>query len=212
MIEGYRVFDSATGIKAVLVREGSVPPEGDFSAAQMIRVADAVFDGLSADGPGQGVFGICEIPRPGTVARNGRYVFLDALQDPGNVGTIVRIAAAFALDGVIAGAGTADPFAPKAARSAAGAVFKVPIVQGLGAEGLEGFHLVAADMSGIPLPDFARPGAFVLAVGNEGSGLSKEILEAASARVSVPMAGQTESLNAAVAAGIILYEFVRGGN
>jgi len=208
MIEGYRVFDSASDVRTILLRGDARLPDGDFGSAAILRVAEGVFDKLSPDGPGQGVFGICGLPHPGSLSEKGRYVYLDALQDPGNVGTIVRTAAAFALDGVVVGRGTADPFAPKAARSAAGAVFRVPVIRDCVVESIAGRPLVVADMAGTPLRDFGRQESFVLAIGNEGAGVSGELLDACFARVSVPMAGGTESLNAAVAAGIILYEFV----
>ncbi len=211
MIEGYRVFDSAADVRTILLRGEARLPEGDFGSAAILRVAEGVFDKISPDGPGQGVFGICGLPAPGSLSEKGRYVYLDALQDPGNVGTIVRTAAAFALDGVVVGRGTADPFAPKAARSAAGAVFRVPLILDCTVESITGRPLIAADADGIPLGDLGRKDSFVLAIGNEGAGVSRVILDACDAKVSVPMAGGTESLNAAVAAGIILYGLVSGG-
>jgi RNA methyltransferase, TrmH family len=206
MIEGYRAFDSAASVKTVLLRGEARPPEEDLAGARILRIEERLFDKLAEDGPGQGVFGICALPPAGKLAKTGRYVCLDGLQDPGNVGTLIRVAAAFALDGLLFGRGSADPFSPKVVRSSAGAVFKVPLIP-LGAlEELRGYELIAADMAGVPLPEFKPPASFILVVGNEGSGVTPEFLAVCGSRLSVPMPGKVESLNAAIAAGIILYE------
>ena len=140
---------------------------------------------------------------------------LDALQDPGNVGTLVRSAEALGARGVVALRGTADPWGPKAVRAAAGAAFRLPIVEADAAEALArlqaaGYALWAAE-AGAPPPPPARPARIALAVGNEGAGLSAPVREAAAARVGVPLRGPTESLNAAVAGSILLYALLGSG-
>ncbi len=211
VVEGYRVFDSASGVRTVVLRDGAAMPPRGGEAASAVCLAAKVFDGLSDTRTSQGILAICSIPGPGVLPPEGRYVYLDGLQDPGNVGTIIRAAAGFGLDGVVCGKGTADPFAPKAARASAGAVFRLAVLHDGGPEFLRGRRAIAAEAGGTPLPGFDPPGDFVLVVGNEGGGISPEAVGFCAERVAVPMPGGTESLNAAVSACIVLYAFIVGG-
>jgi TrmH family RNA methyltransferase len=117
-----------------------------------------------------------------------RLLLLDAVQDPGNVGTIIRTAAALGATATIALPGTVDVWNAKVVRSAMGAHFHQ-----------------AADAGGVPLPD-AAPARLALAVGNEGGGLSGPVRAAAERLVSLPITAAVESLNVAVATGILLHE------
>ena len=151
-------------------------------------------------------------------------VLLVGVQDPGNVGTIVRTAAAFGATGAVTTAsgqsGTASPFAPKAMRASAGAALHLPVVSGMAL----GILLSQLKLNGIRTfascveraeakvidpweADWCEPVA--LLVGNEGAGLPKEVVEAADARIHIPMATKVESLNAATAAAVVLYEAFR---
>jgi TrmH family RNA methyltransferase len=144
-----------------------------------------------------------------------RYVVLDGVQDPGNVGTILRTADAFWADGLFLVNGCADLYHPKTLRASMGAVFRCPVWT-CGA--MEAAALVKR--SGIPLygaalredtrdvrdMDYSRAAA---AIGSEGQGLSKELLALCSATVKIPMNGRCESLNAAAAAAALLWEMAR---
>jgi TrmH family RNA methyltransferase len=140
---------------------------------------------------------------------------LDGIQDPGNVGAIVRVTAAFGAAGVIALSGTANPFGWKALRGAMGGTFRVPIAQADLPEVLAAARdahvqiLAAAPRDGTPLPhvDLREPTALI--VGAEGAGVSSAAVAAASATVTIPMGGAIESLNVAVAAALIVYEASR---
>ena len=143
-------------------------------------------------------------------------VVLAGLQDPGNVGAIVRAAAAFGASGVIATDGSADPFGWKALRGAMGATFRVPVAaRGSGTDviataGETGLQMVAAvPRGGTPLPalDLRVPTALVF--GAEGTGLPPDIANAIRHTVTIPMVAPVESLNVAVAAAVILYEAMR---
>ncbi|MEK7668728.1 MAG: RNA methyltransferase [Gemmatimonadota bacterium] len=145
--------------------------------------------------------------RPGTgpVA----LLVLDAIQDPGNVGTMIRTAFALGAAATIALDGTADPRSQKVLRSAMGAIFRHPVAEAHAAECVEflarhRIELWAATMDGAAV-GAAVPERVALAVGNEGGGIRPELLERAARRVAVPMAEGAESLNAAVAAGILLH-------
>ena len=162
----------------------------------------------------QGILAVAEVPSQ-TIASvqlgsAARILVLDAIQDPGNVGTLVRTAAAMGVAAVVALPGTADLWNAKVVRSAAGAHFRLPLVHSSVDELLAFLadHQVplwgtAAD--GAPINAVAAPSRLAIAVGNEGAGLSDRIRAAAVHVVSLPMAGGVESLNVAVAAGITLY-------
>ncbi len=153
---------------------------------------------------------------PGRGITHPLVVILAGLQDPGNVGTIVRTAAAFGATGIVTVEGSADPFGWKALRGAMGGTFRVPIAaRGTLAEVTAAVRdakvrLVAAvPRAGTPLPhvDLRQPSAIVL--GGEGPGLSDAVLQAADETVTIPMRAPVESLNVAVAAALLLYEASR---
>ncbi|HVE72927.1 MAG TPA: RNA methyltransferase [Thermoanaerobaculia bacterium] len=169
-------------------------------------VSAEVFDALSETRHSQGVLGLFERPlfsasdilaRRDTVA-----IALDGVQDPGNVGTIVRLAAAFDAAGVLLLPGCADPFGPKAIRSSVGAILSVPVAS-IDARTLldSGVPLFAAAASGASLDP---PAANVVIVfGNEGAGVSAELLAHATP-IAIPMSSRVESLNVASSAAILL--------
>jgi TrmH family RNA methyltransferase len=145
--------------------------------------------------------------------RGGSCVILDRLQDPGNVGTIIRTAEAAGMTGVIAVKGTADIWSQKVCRAAAGALLRTSALVASGPlEALElarglGLRPVRCDMSGASLYTAgALEGDVALIIGNEGGGISREFEDAVPDAVGIPMAAGSESLNAAVAAAILMYE------
>lgn len=172
-----------------------------------VDVAPELFDSLAETKSPQNVIGLFE--RPAARAedilrrRDTVTIALDGVQDPGNVGTIVRLAAAFDAAGVLLLPGCADPYGPKAIRSSAGAILTVPVAA-ITAEELLDAHvpLVAAAMWGAPEDPPSRDA--VLVFGNEGAGVSPPLLRAAKA-ISIPMSDRVESLNVAASAAILLH-------
>jgi TrmH family RNA methyltransferase len=140
-----------------------------------------------------------------------RLLVLDAVQDPGNVGTILRTSVALGADATIALPGTVDLWNAKVVRSAMGASFHHPVMHAT-LEDLLGFldardiELWGAEAGGQPVDSIAAPDRLALAVGNEGGGLSSSLRERVRRLVSLPITGPVESLNVAVAAGILLYQ------
>lgn len=183
------------------------------SGADVEEVDDREMEGLADTETPQGVVLVCAQPDPPldrVVRPGGRYLLLDAVQDPGNAGTLVRAATAFGLDGVVALDGTVDPWNPKTVRASAGMVFRVPVVGApwevvkpalTGAE----LSLLVADAAGEPVADRRWSGGWALAVGNEGAGSRAEVREAAASLLRVPMPGPAESLNVGVAGSILLH-------
>lgn len=182
------------------------------------RVGPAELAELAGTETPQGVLVVAAIPRAelNALEVHGRatVLVLDAVQDPGNFGTLVRSAEALGVVAVAALPGTVDPWNPKAVRSAAGASFRIPIVQVNLEDLLEwlssgGFTFYGAEADGEPVDRLELAQRAALAVGNEGAGLSAAVRAAADALVAVPIRGRAESLNVAVAAGILLYELTR---
>lgn len=182
--------------------------------SDVLEVSDRELAELSATETPQGVLVAAEAPRQGLggmePGADGVVLVLDAVQDPGNVGTLVRTAAAFGVDAVVTLAGTVDAWNPKVVRASAGAVFRlVPVACGWEALrawlGTHRFGVYGADASGDAVEAMALPARRALVVGNEGTGLSQDVSVALDGRIAVPMTGAVESLNVAVAAGILLY-------
>lgn len=156
------------------------------------------------------------VPRPGGVA-----LVIDGVQDPGNVGTLIRTAHALGASGTVVLRGTADPTSPKALRAAMGATFRHPVIS-LDDAGFiawartHGVTLWAGAVDGVPLHRALEgrrangPPPIAVIVGNEGAGIRPQLNAVAAQRVAIPLAQGAESLNVAVAAGILLYEVTRG--
>lgn len=176
------------------------------------EISDEEFTSAADTETPQGVLAIGEVPlyELPTPQENFRLLLLDALQDPGNVGTIVRTAAALGVHFTVALPGTVDLWNAKVVRSAMGALFTHPTAA-MTWEQVEAFlgrHQIpvwAADTEGEPIGSTAANGPLALAVSNEGSGMSGHIRQAASQLVAIPMAEGVESLNVAVATGVLLY-------
>lgn len=140
---------------------------------------------------------------------------LAGLQDPGNVGTLLRSAEAFAASGVLLLPGTASPWNPKALRASAGSAFRIPAIAASEAEAialLAGHNIpaiAAVARAGTSIGQAPLAAACALLIGNEGAGLSETLLTAAAHRITIPMPGNVESLNAAIAGSLLLYEAAR---
>lgn len=163
----------------------------------------------------QGIAALCRLPAQASLQALGtRMVALNGVQDPGNVGTILRTMDAAGFTGMLLDKSSADAFSPKALRAAMGAAFRLPlrVSDDLSPDllQLEGFDIIASQLDGDDF--FARPPLkerVCLIVGNEGAGISPQLSMLATHRYRLPMPGRAESLNAAVAASIMIYDFVR---
>lgn len=184
-------------------------------------ISDELGQRLSDTKTPQGVFAICKWldkkSELDTIDTRGSYLLLESIQDPGNLGTIVRTADAFGLSGLILSADCCDIYNPKVLRATMGAVFRVPIhiaedvtqaAMQLRAQGIPLYGaVVGKDAVPITLCSFANGGA--VCIGNEGNGLSEKLKSICDQRLTIPMQGEAESLNAAMAAGIIMWEMTR---
>jgi TrmH family RNA methyltransferase len=185
------------------------------SGAELMEVDEREFASAAETDSPQGVLAIGEIPDTKlsdlTLPERARLVVLDAVQDPGNVGTILRTAAALDASAVLAMPGTVDLWNAKVVRSAMGALFHRPALMCTWVE-LDTFlrpnavALWGADAAGTPLDQMTPPARLGILVGNEGAGLTPEGLARVEHRVSLPISSTVESLNVAVATGILLYQ------
>ena len=150
-----------------------------------------------------------------TIKNGGKYLALDNLQDPNNLGTILRSAEAFGVSGIILSKDCCDIYSPKVVRGSMGAVFRMPFVicdtiKGFLNENqqLESFAAVV-DSDAEKITDVNFSDSCVTVVGNEGNGLKKETIEACKHKITIPMNGKAESLNASVASSIIIWEMIK---
>jgi TrmH family RNA methyltransferase len=230
LAEGVRLLEEALA-SGVTVRgaitapalEGT--PRGSALKARLARagvaletVGDDELVRLAGTEHPQGIVAVIE-PRRWTlddipVSPSAVVLVLDAVQDPGNVGALARTALGLGAAGLVALPGTADLYNPKALRASMGALFRLPSVSSgtdafiAWARGME-ISLWAAASPGVPLGRGGRDGPIALVLGNEGAGVHPELAAVAARSVSVPLRGGVESLNVAVAAGILLYEVTR---
>jgi RNA methyltransferase, TrmH family len=185
------------------------------SGAELAEVDEREFASAAETDSPQGVLAIGEIPDRRladlVLPDRARLIVLDAVQDPGNVGTILRTAAALDASAVVAMPGTVDLWNAKVVRSAMGALFHRPALMSTWSE-LDTFlrsnavALWGADAAGTPLEKMSPPPRLGILVGNEGAGLTAEGLVRVEHRVSLPISSTVESLNVAVATGILLYQ------
>ncbi len=192
------------------------------SSVEVLLLSDRALDSVAPAKSPQPLLALVDRPQaqvPESLAEDDLVLVLVGVSDPGNTGTIIRTAEACAARGVVV-VGGADPWAPKAVRASAGSVLRVPVVQAaeagaaLGALRAAGARIVAAD------PSEGEPhhagvlttgrGAVALVLGSESHGLTSPLYELADHRVRIPMAGDAESLNVAMAATLLAFEYRRG--
>ena len=170
-------------------------------------VSDSVFKSISSEKTPQGAIAVVKIPENKLEAPKGNCLLLDCLQDPGNLGTVIRTANAAGYENIYL-INCTDPYSPKAVRASMSGIFFVKLYSGAREEILEVLKdvpVICADMDGENIFCFNPPKKFCLCVGNEGGGISKEIFGIANYTVKIPMRETCESLNAAVSAGIAMY-------
>ncbi len=182
-------------------------------------VADEVFNRIAETVTPQGVIALVKIPETDaeeTIKKAENLLLLENLQDPGNLGTIIRTAEAAGMDAVILSGNSVDVYNPKVVRSTMGAVFRVNICYTGDFIGLikelnnSGFNTIATHLAAEKKYHEADySGKTAILIGNEGNGLSEEATGLAKEKVIIPMAGKVESLNASVAAALMMYEIQR---
>ena len=223
LVEGEVMIGEA--LKCGLTPREALADEAHADAAAALEAAGAraflaprsLLEAVCETKTPQGVCASFDLPEPLPPEKApARIVALDGTQDPGNVGTIWRTADAAGFQGLLFGTGCADPLSPKVQRSAMGSGFRVPFMTAddLPAALMDlrerGWSVIASDLSGADFYRRPDPGEkYVLVIGNEARGICDAVRDAATTLVKLPMRGGAESLNAAVAAGIMMYEMMR---
>ena len=219
VIEGLRlVREAAPEMGEQLFLSESLAKTGEFDTSlykNVEIVSDEVFRSLSDTVTPQGVLAVVKQPSwtlEQLSFENGcRLLLLDDIQDPGNLGTILRTAEAAGVNMVIMSEGCADIFNPKVIRSTMGSIFRLPfvtddlvsVIEMLKTEGVTVYGAALEGSSDYREVEFSEKTAIV--IGNEGNGISGNVLNAVNEKIRIPMKGQIESLNAAVSAAILLY-------
>lgn len=180
-------------------------------------IPESVAEKLSDTKNSQGFFAVCRQPDISRETdRNGMYVFTDNVQNPDNMGAIVRTAEAMGADGIIVNSGC-DIYSSKALRASMGALLRFPVIRTdnpadfLAECRRNGMKIFASvvDASAEDVTKASKDGGCVLIIGNEGNGISEETLSLSTHRITIPMKGKAESLNASAAATVLIWEFMK---
>ena len=228
VLEGARlcfdVFNSVYKVNTFFITE-SAAEKYKKQFEDMLKIADSAYfisedvaDKLGETESTQGVFCVCEIPKARYRITTGKkYIALDSLQDPSNLGAIIRTAEALGIDGAIC-FNCCDIYNPKALRASMGSILRLPVilcdnlVEDIETAKADGFSVYATvpakDARDITQIDF--PKSSISIIGNEGNGISEEVKAAATELVTINMLGRAESLNASMAGAITMWEMLRG--
>lgn len=218
LVEGRKMVEEALSssfpVEAVLVDEKRA---GEFSlpgGTPVYGLPEHVLAAVCDTKTPQGIAAVVRLTHNAALGK--RIVAMDGVQDPGNVGTIIRTADAAGLEGVILSSQCADAFSPKVLRATMGSIFRMGIRVTEDLPGMaqqlreEGYSIISSQLDGEPFYERSPVGEkYVLVIGSEGNGVTPEVQQTATHRVRLPMRGGAESLNAAVAAGIMMYELTR---
>lgn len=229
LVEGIKMVQEALNENAAIdkivvcedcINDGTIKQELLYEIAKQecVYVSEKVFQSITQVTNPQGILAVLkrESEKEKISYDEDIIVVLDGVQDPGNLGTIIRTIDSVGLSQLILSEQTADPFNPKVVRSTMGAIYRINCIRsGKIVETLKNIKKHKYEILATSLQtnetiydiDYKKK---VLVIGNEANGVSKEVLELANKKIKIPMLGKTESLNVAVATGIILYEYVRG--
>jgi RNA methyltransferase, TrmH family len=230
-IEGVKLLEEALRsgrhLETVFFSESSRPLAEKLlpqinSRTETIVLPNTLFDSIVPSDAPQGVAALLKLQSFSSAqllerANAGPFVVAAGLQDPGNLGTILRSAEAFGAAGIFLTEGTVSPYNSKVLRGSAGSIFRLPLLQISSAELVpllraHGVRLLATSShQGTPLPQIKWTLPLAIFIGNEGAGLSRELTRQMDETLVIPQAAQVESLNAGVAASIVLYEAAKAG-
>lgn len=217
VLEGVKTVEEVCkfhrALRIFVVEPAIIPPGVEME--EMVLVSGPVMQKLSGVQSPEGIIAVVPMPLNADFKGKKRILALDGINDPGNIGTLLRTALALGWDGAYLLPGCADPFNDKALRASRGAPFRLPMIEG------DWVHLkklmeennwkpYAADLDGIKPSEVSAKDALLLVLGSESHGLSKTAKDACEA-VTIPMPGDMESLNVGVAGGLLMYLWGPGG-
>ena len=220
LVEGMKMLKEAieekVDISLIILKEGT-KLDIDISEYKNIEVSEKIFNTLTDVVTPQGVLAVVNKNANSNIDYTANYIMaLDGIQDPGNIGTIIRTLDSANLKQLIVSKNTVDCYSPKVIRSTMGAIYRVNIIE---VDNLEKtlkeikqkeFKIVTTSLQTEKSIYDITYDRKVVVIGNEANGVSKEVINISDYKVKIPMLGKTESLNASIAAGIMIYEYVRG--
>ncbi|RID86411.1 RNA methyltransferase [Peribacillus asahii] len=213
LIEGFHLVEEALKeqivLEVIVNQDMEMPAQFKIEETEVVYVKEDVMKAICDTETPQGIAAVCEqqtvhfddIPL-------GKLLLLDAVQDPGNLGTMIRTADAAGIDAVILGEGCADVYNPKVVRATQGSLFHLPVMKANLSQFIDQLHMPVygtALEGGVPFEQVEKSETFALLVGNEGQGVSKELLAKTTKNLYIPIYGKSESLNVGIAAGILMY-------
>jgi TrmH family RNA methyltransferase len=210
VVEGIKPINEAielgVPLKYVIATERALSSIKE-SSVKVEAVSEEVLKSVSEEVTPQGALAVAFKPSSEVQAPKGDCLLLDGVSDPSNVGAIIRTAAAAGYNEIYMTCDSADAYSQKSVRASMSGVFRVKIMRGSTAEILSviDIPICVADMDGDSVFEFKKGGAKCLVIGNEGHGVSEEVKSKATFTVKIPMENGVESLNAAVSAGILMY-------
>lgn len=217
LVEGFHLVEEAfkaDSIIDLIVSEDIDVPAWDYGDTPITIVTKEIIKELSDTETPQGILALCkQQSHPEILPTAQTFIAIDQVQDPGNLGTIIRTADAAGIDAVIIGEGTVDIYNPKVVRSGQGSHFHLPIIKANLASFMDELKERNIPIYGTALEngrdyrEVEKTATFCLIVGNEGNGVRKEVLSKTDTNLYIPIYGKSESLNVAVAAGILMYYF-----
>lgn len=216
LIEGWHLVEEAlksqVEIITVIMREDEeLPQRWDVGNAEIIEATPEVIAAIGDTETPQGIIAVCKMDRKNPPETISTALLIDNVQDPGNVGTLIRTADSAGIDVVILGHGTADLFNSKVIRASQGSMFHLPIIKGDLSEWIDRLKQAELKVFGtalegaVPYREIQNEERFALIVGNEGRGVAQTLLEKTDQNLYIPIYGKAESLNVSIAAGVLLY-------
>jgi len=217
LVEGFHLVEEALKqqdqvLEIIVSEKTGVPSRLDAGSTPITLVTEEISNSLSETEAPQGIYAVCRQTESDAGLHEAKtFLLIDAVQDPGNLGTMIRTADAAGIDAVIVGRGSVDLYNSKVLRSAQGSHFHLPIIRGDLKEWIVKLKEKMIPVYGTALENASlyteiTPGdSFALIVGNEGNGVNQELLTNTAANLYIPIYGKSESLNVAVATGILLY-------
>lgn len=219
IVEGFHLVEEALKQNVVdsllFTEDANIPLNWDIENVNMVCINEEILHHLSETETPQQVMAICKKMEYKNFLLMGHFLLIDAVQDPGNLGTMIRTADAAGVTAVVLGNGCVDVFNSKTIRATQGSLFHLPIIQGDLNEWIPNLQENGIKVYGTALEnaksfsECTPSESTALVVGNEGNGIGKDLLALTDENLFIPLHGQAESLNVSVATGILLY-FLRG--
>ncbi len=225
VLEGLRICDDAfaCGIKfdKLIVSETAFSKYDEAvqnftqNSQECYKIPDSLFKKISDTTTPQGIIALAKMPEKNiAINKNGKYIALENINDPSNLGAISRTAEALGVSGMILSAGGCDPYSPKSLRASMGTLLRMPIIvlddfsDGIKASGLKSFACVV-DGTAQSITDVSFCDGLVVMIGNEANGLTEKAKQIADSQITIRMSGKAESFNASVAAAIAIWEMMK---